>query len=516
MKRALVAFGLCLLPTMAAAKPSRVVLSVGANEGSAGEKPLRYAERDAKRFAAVMREQGWVDADQILLLQNPTSVELRAALAKAAEKTARSAESETSFYFYFSGHGDREALHLRDGVFSTGDLARAVGQTKATFKLVVTDACRTERSKGAHAEPGFAVHLAPPPEARGVMWVHASADGEVAQESDALEGAVFSSYFLSAMRGLGDRDHDHRVSLDEAFSFAFHHARVHAIRSDQAAQHPGFDANLRDAGQIILTYTDASSGRLQLPAARDTQFFVYEKGSEAIYAELWGDDRPQTISLPPGRYMVHRKGILESAAVEVQIARNQQRELSPSEFFTVPRERLAQKGGLELFRHEAGLQLSPSYNALVGTMGSLGLYLQRLEGRWTYGLQLSAGYGERDSGAFHFQNRVLGAVAVGRYAFTHAGPWSVHAHGALGGGAIWQDYQRLDAAELAGTPYQTSFSASSMYALGEVGAELRADWTPRWSSQLLLLGDARLTSHDDGLRLWPGVRAQLGVGYRFR
>lgn len=514
MKAILLALALMMLPLRAWAEPHRIVVAVGSNEGLPGEKPLRFADSDAARFADVMRTHGWTPAKNLTLLRAATVNEVRTAMEHAAAHAQGFNESETSFYFYFSGHGDSESLHLADGVFSLAELARATGKVRAAFKLVVTDACRTQRSKGAHTEPGFAVHLEPPPEARGVVWVHASANGEVAQESDALEGAVFSSYFVTAMRGVGDRDHDHRVSLDEAFSYAMHHARVHALRSDAAAQHPGFDATLRDASQVILSYTDAHSARLTLPPGKDTQFVVYERGSESVYAELWATSEVQTVPLPRGHYVVHRRAPYESGAIEVQLGRDEQRVLANSEFSPVARERLAQKGGLQVYPRTVALGATTSSNALTGPSLGANLHISWQSGQWHYGAGVQAEFGARDSLTQHVSStRAQASLQIAR-TLVHGDAWSLHAASELGAGALWQRFDRLDAARLLGTSYATSSNASTPLLAPLLGLGARFALSPRVDILSALGAELLMTSHDDGIHLTPGLRASLGLAYR--
>ena len=70
-------------------------------------------------------------------------------------------------------------------------------------------------------EPGFAIALAPVPPATGMAWLFASSDGEVAQESDEIGGALFSHFWTTGLRGAADADGDGRVTLQESFDFAY-------------------------------------------------------------------------------------------------------------------------------------------------------------------------------------------------------------------------------------------------------------------------------------------------------
>src|SRR6187431_900207 len=72
----------------AASETTRLALVVGVNEGRSGAAKLRFAERDAERFAAVLAEVGQVSKDRLVVLRSPRSAQLRAALDQI-EATAR-------------------------------------------------------------------------------------------------------------------------------------------------------------------------------------------------------------------------------------------------------------------------------------------------------------------------------------------------------------------------------------------------------------------------------------------
>lgn len=85
--------GLVALALLAAARPAqaetrRIAVVVGSNRGDDSHAPLRFAEQDASRFAAVLAELGGLAANDVLLLRGPSPAEVRAALDEAARRTA--------------------------------------------------------------------------------------------------------------------------------------------------------------------------------------------------------------------------------------------------------------------------------------------------------------------------------------------------------------------------------------------------------------------------------------------
>ena len=134
--------------------------------------------------------------------------------ADVADAKKHPAEDVT-IIFYFSGHGDREAIHLGESRVLVSELSARLSQVPAALRIVVTDACRSSREKGMTAEPAFPISLGLLPSARGSVWLNAASDGEAAQESDELQGAIFTHAWLNGLRGAAAANGDARVTLDE-------------------------------------------------------------------------------------------------------------------------------------------------------------------------------------------------------------------------------------------------------------------------------------------------------------
>ena len=68
-------------------------------------------------------------------------------------------------------------------------------------------------------------------EVRGHAYLTSSSADEAAQESDRIGGSFFTHFLVTGLRGAADADSDKRVTLDEAYRFAFDEtlARTEAI-----------------------------------------------------------------------------------------------------------------------------------------------------------------------------------------------------------------------------------------------------------------------------------------------
>jgi hypothetical protein len=154
------------------------------------------------------------------------------------------------FIFYYSGHGDADALHLRGATLSLHELRAEIDRIPARLRVVVFDACRTGgRQKGVHAAPSFTLPTVE--ETRGTVELMASAAGEAAQESEELGGAVFSHFITSGLRGAADSDGDGRVTLLELYSYAYRRTLLRTSGSE-ILQHPSWSASLAGSGEFVL------------------------------------------------------------------------------------------------------------------------------------------------------------------------------------------------------------------------------------------------------------------------
>ncbi len=327
------------------AEPIRILVAAGSRAGLAAEQPLKFAANDARRVRDVIVSLGGVRAEHAFVLEEPTRAQLFASVDKAKAEAQKHAPDEVTLLFYFSGHGDHDAIHLADDRVLLSDLSAKLGEVPAGLRIAVTDACRATRDKGFTAAEPFAITATNVPQARGQVWLHASSDGEAAQESDALQGAIFTHAWLSGLRGAADANGDSRVTLDESFAFAHSQTMIRSSKSSGVLQKPEAVVSLREASPVVLTETTTRMATLSLPQARDAHFLVYSQGSKTVLSELWSaPDRRIALRLPPGRYVVQRRAGSVGGIASITIGEGEERKVDDREFATSTLEMLARKG----------------------------------------------------------------------------------------------------------------------------------------------------------------------------
>ena len=208
------------LAATAQAQQVRRALIIGNNLGEQPSRSLRYAEQEAGRLGELLKRSG--DFGDVRVLRGADRNEVESAL-KGVEKdftAARAAGKSTLFLFYYSGHGDNEALELGTSRLPLRDLRTYLEQLPADVRLAFVDACQSGALtgvKGGHRAPAYAMRLADPGTVRGLAIVTSSTANELSQESDELRGSYFSHNIMAGLQGLADASRDGQVAtLSEA------------------------------------------------------------------------------------------------------------------------------------------------------------------------------------------------------------------------------------------------------------------------------------------------------------
>lgn len=312
----------------AAERPSppavrRLALVAGANDGGAGRVRLRHAVSDAQKVARVLQQLGGVAAEDEAVLFDPAEPALRAALAELAGRVARArgTSPRVEAIFYYSGHSDEEGLLVRGARIPFDDLRAWLDALGADVRIAVIDSCASgsfTRGKGGARVAPFLVDSATRVTGRAIL-TSSSAD-EASQESDRLGASFFTAALLTGLRGAADMDHDGRVTLSEAYQYAFQDTLARTERTRAGPQHPEWDLQLVGAGEVVLTDLRGSAASLYLPEEAQGRIFLRD-GAGRLVAEVRKlAGQPLELGLDPGRYqvVVERDGKLQEAQVEVR------------------------------------------------------------------------------------------------------------------------------------------------------------------------------------------------------
>ncbi len=355
MKRALLAVALLplLVPRPATAETARrFALVAGANHGPADRVSLRYAISDAEGFANVVQRLGGVTPADCVLLRDPSRAGFLAALGalRGRVMAARADAARTEVILYYSGHADEQGLLLGREVISYRDLRTAMSDLAADVSIAVLDACASgaiTRLKGGQVHPAFLSDVST--QTQGYAFLTSSSETEAAQESERIHSSYFTHALLSGLRGAADANADGRITLNEAYQFAFAETLALTTPTQGGAQHPAYDIKMSGTGDVVITDVRQTTAALLLGPELDGRFYVRDSKDQLV-AELHKPaGRTVELGLDAGRYEVSYEQEAAFLGARVTIEPGQRRalmrqELSPRRRFSTRRRGLPEPG----------------------------------------------------------------------------------------------------------------------------------------------------------------------------
>ncbi len=300
----------------AAEEQARFALVAGNNLGGDDTRPLLYATEDARKVHAVLTGVGGVKPEDARLLVNAAADDFWHALndLQARALAATRAGLRTTLIVYFSGHAKNGDLRMGSSRLAMQTLRTQLAAAAADVRIGIFDSCRSgaapsiaTRSKGARRAPAFDIDSSGAQDTRGLVILTSSGFDEDSQESDSIGGSYFSHHLASGMRGDADRSRDNRVTLAEAYAYAY--ARTVADTADSAAgaQHPTFSYDLKGNGDLVLTDLGSWKEGVYLPSSAPVgMYYLIDKGF--IVAEVAkAPNTDRRIAMAPGRYGIKRR-----------------------------------------------------------------------------------------------------------------------------------------------------------------------------------------------------------------
>jgi hypothetical protein len=303
---------LAAAPAAADGGARRFALVAGEPDGGPGTVRLRYAERDARRMHAILTEVGGVRPDDARLLLSAGAAEFRRALS---DLTARAAEARvrgerTLLVVYYSGHAKDGALRLGGGQLGMDELRRALEDAPADVRIGLLDSCRSgaiARAKGVRPAPSFDVQAPGGAGPKGLVLIASSAEGEDSQESDLIGASWFTHHLASGLLGGADASGDGKVTLSEAYTYAYARTVGSTASSAAGVQHPVFLYDLGGAGDVVLAQLPPAAGGLAFPAPAEGLYVVLDRAGRAVAEVAKSPGGERRIALASGRYTVKKR-----------------------------------------------------------------------------------------------------------------------------------------------------------------------------------------------------------------
>jgi hypothetical protein len=505
----------------ARAETRRLAIVVGHNVGAGDRPSLRYAEDDASKVAHVLIELGGFAERDVRLLLGPTLAQVRASLDEATTRIAALGGhgNRAVLLFYYSGHSDGRALELGGERLPFGEVRGRLRASGADIRLAIVDSCKSGallREKIGQLASPFEIHFSDDISSTGEALLTSSTDQEAALESQEIHGSFFSHHLVSGLRGAADVSGDGRVTLGEAYNYAFAQTISATYNNLIGPQHPTYRYGLSGQGELVLTEVAHRSAALELPRGFD-RLMVQQLESGQLLAEL-GAGAARRIAVPPGSYRVLglRGGHLVGA--QVSVAQDQSRVLRETDLAQEPVALALAKGDAATVlaaealgwtpprRSEAGPVLSLAGGAgagVAGGSGPLGTFSLGLRRSVASGWEARAVLARGGSPSFHENAAFLQAG----YALGGArGPFFARLGLDLGAGWLWQTLQRAEGDLHAWSPAASvGVSAGAGVFLGRHLALTLEGWLP-----------AVLLRRDGAARVVPLPSVVLGLAVPLR
>jgi len=247
--------------------------------------------------------------------------------------TAATPAGRTEFLLYYSGHADEQGLLLGDDRYSYRTLRDRLDQIPADVRIAVLDACSSgafTRMKGGRARPPFLVDESA--DMRGHAFLTSSAESEAAQESDRIRASYFTHYLISGFRGAADLSGDGKVTLSEAYQFAFNETLGRTVETRGGAQHPSYDINLSGTGDVVMTDVHQTTATLVLGDDLEGRFFIRTSSQELVVELYKPRGRTVELGVEAGTYEIRIEREKSSLTAKADVADGARVRLEPRQF----------------------------------------------------------------------------------------------------------------------------------------------------------------------------------------
>ncbi len=179
---------------------------------------------------------------------------------------------------------------------------------------------------------------------RGHAFLTSSSADEVAQESEGLGGSFFTHYLTSGMRGAADVSGDGKITLNEAYQFAFHETLGGTVDTRGGAQHPAYDIQLSGTGDVVMTDVRQTSAGLILSEALQGRCFVRNADDQLVVELQKPLGRSVQLGLEPGAYRIHCDLKSGAMTTTTEVAEGAQVVVGPDRMAATERQETVSRG----------------------------------------------------------------------------------------------------------------------------------------------------------------------------
>ncbi|HEX8113562.1 MAG TPA: caspase family protein [Kofleriaceae bacterium] len=331
----------------AAAPLRRFALVIGSNNGGNVRERLRYAGHDAETIADVLRQLGGVDQVDLDLLSEPDARGLDHAFDVLSDRVRaeRKRGQRVELVVYYSGHADETGILLGGAHYEYARLRQRIRDVPADVHIAIVDSCASgsfTRIKGGARKPPF-LHDSSN-QVQGFAFLSSSSADEDAQESDKIGASFFTYFFVTGLRGAADRNHDGKITLTEAYQFAYEQTLGRTQNTTHGPQHPAYDMQLSGTGDVVITDLRSTEATLVLPSALRGRVTVVDPSGRVAVELTKEAGEPLSLALPDATYAVHVDSGNGEFVATVTLARGGELAFDPGALHRTSPERTVARG----------------------------------------------------------------------------------------------------------------------------------------------------------------------------
>ncbi len=285
----------------------RFAFLVGANHGGKDRVTLRYAVDDARAVQEVLEEMGGILPGDTRFLADPSKEVFFKTIKTLADDVARAKEKfrRVEVVFYYSGHSDEENIFLGDDRVSYKEFKDLITSMGADVRIAILDSCASGAltlPKGVIKKPPFLMDTAY--DMKGYAFITSSSATEAAQESNRLKRSFFTHNLISGMRGAADMNQDGRITLNEAYQFAFDGTLTQTEKTMGGPQHPSYHIEMSGTGDVVITEIWKSAAVLVLKEDIAGKVYIHNQENVLVVELKKSAGREISIGLDAGVYRI--------------------------------------------------------------------------------------------------------------------------------------------------------------------------------------------------------------------
>ncbi len=286
----------------------RFALVIGSNNGGGDRDRLRYAGHDATTVADVLEQLGGVSQADLSMLSEPDTHALDVAFDALSQRVRdeRKRGQRVELVVYYSGHADESGILLGGSHYDYVRLRERIRDVPADVRIAIVDSCASgsfTRMKGGTKMAPFLRDSSN--QVEGFAFLSSSSATEDAQESDKIGASFFTYFFITGLRGAADANHDNKITLTEAYQYAYAMTLSRTQNTVHGPQHPSYDMHLSGTGDVVITDLRSTESTLVLPAAMRGHVTIVDNSGRVALELVKEAGEPLSLALPNDTYSMY-------------------------------------------------------------------------------------------------------------------------------------------------------------------------------------------------------------------